>query len=286
MYLPLKIASAASIAVLPLVASASPCHTGSSDTQGRFVSAQQENLPSLFEITFTTPTFSTLAGLVAVADLDEALGGGEFTVFAPTNDAFKQLGDATLRTLVDADNRETLAGILTYHVVPGRIALENIPQGTTTVETLAGKLITIERDGNAVTVNGTRVVSPDVFASNGVAHVVEGVLSPEDAPQETGLFDVVEQTDALSTLGRAVTAAGFAHSLDNDGPYTVFAPTNDAFRDLPTGTLDTLLEHHNVEDLRSVLRLHIVAGAVDARSAVVAGEAESRQGGTLRFEIE
>ncbi|MEM8874516.1 MAG: fasciclin domain-containing protein [Planctomycetota bacterium] len=281
------LAGVAIVGFLVPVTFAGDCDEKTTPQNTSFIAAAHDAVPSIFEIAFTTPDFSTLAGLIAVADLDEPLNqSGDFTVFAPTNDAFEALPDGTLTEVIN--DKDLLTKILTYHVVPGRIFADDIPQGRTEVETLGGEILIIDRAGADIRINGNQVVAADIEASNGVGHVIEGVLLPgKEKPKNTlDLFDVLERTSELSTLETAVKASGFARSLGNDGPYTVFTPTNDAFAALPSGTVESLLDHSNVNDLRAVLRLHILAGEVDARGAVVAGEAESREGSTLRFEIE
>jgi uncharacterized surface protein with fasciclin (FAS1) repeats len=270
------------VAAAPLAAQCASKHNGSTNV---VVINWSPDLPDLFELALGNNDLDTLSTLVAVADLDEPLRGGEFTVFAPTDDAFGDLGDDAVAGLTRSGQREQLATVLKYHVVPGRITASDIPQGRTTVETLAGETLTIKRDGDDITVNGRNVIAADVAASNGVAHVIDGVLLP-DEQESRSVRDQVVMSGGFETLEAAVRAAGFERSLDRDGPYTVFAPTDDAFEALPDGTLDTLLQHSGVHDLRAVLRLHILAGEVDARGAIVAEEAQSRQGSTLRFEID
>jgi uncharacterized surface protein with fasciclin (FAS1) repeats len=123
--------------------------------------------------------------------------------------------------------------------------------------------------------------------------VIGGVLLPEQAEaasdgrrDDRSVGQLIGDNDSLSTLRAAVNASGFAGALLNDGPYTVLAPTDKAFASLPEGTLDSLLEHRNIEQLRSILRLHVIGSSATARDAVAAGQVQSRNGATLRFVIE
>jgi uncharacterized surface protein with fasciclin (FAS1) repeats len=123
--------------------------------------------------------FSTLVAAVSAAGLVETLQGpGPFTVFAPTNDAFAALPAGTVDTLLLPQNREQLAGILAYHVVPGRITAAQLAGQRGTLTTVQGETIQVDATGAGVTVNGVNVVAVDVAASNGVIHVIDGVLLP------------------------------------------------------------------------------------------------------------
>ncbi len=120
--------------------------------------------------------FSTLVTAVTEAGLVETLqGDGPFTVFAPTNDAFAALPDGTLEGLL-ADT-EALTGVLTYHVVPGKVMSTDLSDGMM-AETVNGQSVTIGV-GDGVTVDGANVVAADIEASNGVIHVIDSVILPE-----------------------------------------------------------------------------------------------------------
>ena len=123
--------------------------------------------------------FKTLAAALKAAGLVDTLkGAGPFTVFAPTDAAFAALPKGTVENLMKPENREKLVAILTYHVVPGRVTASQVAtmDAATTVQ---GGKVAIAASGGAVTVNGARVVSADVAASNGVIHVIDKVLMPE-----------------------------------------------------------------------------------------------------------
>ncbi len=125
--------------------------------------------------------FSTLLAAVNAAGLAEALmGDGPFTVFAPTDAAFAKLPGGTVETLLKPENREQLATILKFHVVPGRVYAD-IALAESPLETLAGDRVRVRRAGNRVLVNKAQVVAANVEAANGVIHVIDSVLLP-DAP--------------------------------------------------------------------------------------------------------
>ena len=119
--------------------------------------------------------FSTLVTAVKAAGLVETLQGeGPFTVFAPTNEAFDALPEGTLDSLL-ADP-EALKGVLTYHVVPGKVMAADVTTGM--VKTVNGKDLDIKVVDGKVTVNGANVVTTDIETSNGVIHVIDKVLVP------------------------------------------------------------------------------------------------------------
>ncbi|MBB5283909.1 putative surface protein with fasciclin (FAS1) repeats [Rhabdobacter roseus] len=134
---------------------------------------------------------TTLVAAVKAGELVETLSGaGPFTVFAPTNKAFDKLPAGTVETLVKPENKGTLQGILTYHVVPGRLSADDLMKkikadgGQTTLTTAAGSTLTASMKGKKVVImdaNGgtSTVTTADVFQSNGVIHVVDGVLLPK-----------------------------------------------------------------------------------------------------------
>jgi uncharacterized surface protein with fasciclin (FAS1) repeats len=128
-----------------------------------------------------TPDLSTLVEAVTAADLAGTLqGDGPFTVFAPTNDAFTAVGGDTLDQLLAPAGKQQLTDVLTYHVVPGELTADALEDGQQ-LETVQGERLRVRvRDGE-VTVGGATVSQPDVEASNGVVHVIDGVLLPPEA---------------------------------------------------------------------------------------------------------
>ena len=137
------------------------------------------------------PNLSKLVSAVKAAGLVQTLSGpGPFTVFAPTDEAFGRLAPGTLDTLMKPANKATLAKVLTYHVVPGKLTLADLQAkvqaggGTATLTTVAGQPLTVTYANNAMTLtdpsgNKSYVETPDVQQSNGVVHVVNGVLVPK-----------------------------------------------------------------------------------------------------------
>jgi uncharacterized surface protein with fasciclin (FAS1) repeats len=134
------------------------------------------------EVATAAGDFTTLVAAVEAADLGETLSGeGPFTVFAPTDDAFAALPEGTVESLLEPENQEQLAAILTYHVVPGEIMAADVTSGEVT--TVNGETFTIEANDDGVTItdgqgNTANVTATDVEASNGVIHVIDAVLLP------------------------------------------------------------------------------------------------------------
>jgi uncharacterized surface protein with fasciclin (FAS1) repeats len=141
---------------------------------------------TIVETAIATEDLSTLVAAVKAADLVEALSSeGPFTVFAPTNAAFDALPEGTVATLLKPENKDALTGILTYHVVAGDVkaadvlALIEKNNGTASVSTLAGGMLTFTTENGKVYVNNAEVVLPNVATSNGTVHVVNTVLLPK-----------------------------------------------------------------------------------------------------------
>lgn len=125
------------------------------------------------------PDFSTLVAAVKAAGLAETLSGaGPFTVFAPTNEAFAKLPAGTVETLLKPENKGKLTGILTYHVVAGKVLAADVKTGK--VKTVQGKELDIVVKDGAVTVDGAKVVKTDIVGSNGVIHVIDSVVLPKE----------------------------------------------------------------------------------------------------------
>ena len=122
--------------------------------------------------------FNTLAAALEAGGLVDTLKGeGPYTVFAPTDDAFAKLPDGTVEMLLKPENKDKLVAILTYHVVPGKVKAADVV-ALNSATTVNGSDVAIRVDDEKVFVNDSRVVSTDIWASNGVIHVVDTVLLP------------------------------------------------------------------------------------------------------------
>lgn len=207
---------------------------------------------TVVDIILASDDHVTLAAAVGAAGLVDALQGeGPFTVFAPTDAAFDALPEGTVAALLD--NIEALTAILLYHVVEGNVLSTALVEGA--VETLNGANINVSITVDGVFINDAQVIIADLFADNGVVHVIDAVLLPP-----TTVVDVILGSDDHLVLAAALDAAGLIETLEGDGPFTVFAPTDDAFDLLPEGTVDALL--NDIETLTAILLYHVVGGNV------------------------
>jgi transforming growth factor-beta-induced protein len=211
--------------------------------------------------------FTTLVAAVDAAGLVDALKGeGPFTVFAPTDDAFAALPEGTVEELLKPENKQALTDILLYHVVEGKVMAADVT-GLTSATTLLGKDIAIKVDMGNVYINDAKVIITDIETSNGVIHVIDAVLLPSDEEAQT-IVEIAVADERFSTLVAAVTAADLVETLSGEGPFTVFAPTNDAFAALPAGTVENLLLPENKQALIDILLYHVVSGKVMAADVV------------------
>lgn len=131
---------------------------------------------TIVSIASSNDSFDVLTALLKHAELVGVLNGDtEFTVFAPTDAAFGRLPEGTIESLFQAENKELLKTILTYHVVPGTVLSTDLSSGS--VDSVAGIPLTVSVDGG-VAINTANVVQADIAASNGVIHVIDSVLLP------------------------------------------------------------------------------------------------------------
>jgi len=218
-------------------------------------------------------SFKTLAAALDAADLVDALkGDGPFTVFAPTDEAFSKLPDGTLEMLLKPENKALLTAILTYHVVPGDLSAEDVVGGKKLV-TLNGQKIDLDTS-DGVKVDNANVVKTDIGTTNGTIHVIDSVIMPSTKD----IIDTAVDAGSFKTLAAALKAAELIETLKGDGPFTVFAPTDDAFAALPDGTVESLLKPENKAKLQKVLTYHVVPGRIYAVDAIKAGKAATVQG--------
>merc|ERR1739838_1156553 len=199
--------------------------------------------PNIVELAQSVDSLSTLVAAVVAGDLVDTLSSpGPFTVFAPTNDAFGALPAGTVDTLLKPENKDQLVDILTYHVLPAQVLSSDLKRFQA-VKTVEGKNVHVIKTNKNVYVGPStkdlkKVVGADNLASNGVAHIIDGVLLPPAGLGDTkpNIVELAQSVDDLSTLVAAVVADDLVETLSSPGPFTVFAPTNEAFGALPEGT--------------------------------------------------
>ena len=219
---------------------------------------------NIVETAVAAGSFKTLVAAVQAAGLAETLSGGNFTVFAPTDEAFAKLPAGTLEMLLKPENKATLASILTYHVVPGKVMAADVVK-LKNAGTVQGQRVDISVNGGTVTVDGAKVVTTDIACSNGVIHVIDSVILPNDK----NIVEVAASNGSFNTLVAAVKAAGLVETLSGKGPFTVLAPTDAAFAKLPAGTLENLLKPENKKQLVEILTYHVVPGVAAYSDQVV-----------------
>jgi len=236
---------------------------------------------NIVQVAQAAGSFTTLVAAVKAAGLDTVLSGdGPFTVLAPTDEAFEALPAGTIANLLKPENKSLLQAILLYHVVPAQVTSAQIVK-VTSAQSAGGQRIDVDvRDGQ-VTVDGARVIQADVQASNGVIHAIDKVIMP--ATED--LIGTAVDAGAFNTLAAALQAAGLVEALKGDGPFTVFAPTDEAFAALPRGTVDNLLKPENRQTLIAILKYHVIAGRIYADDAVGAAVATTLQGDDVRIRI-
>jgi transforming growth factor-beta-induced protein len=234
----------------------------------------------IVETAVSAGNFTTLVAAVKAAGLVDTLkGAGPFTVFAPTDEAFAKLPAGTVEGLLK--DLPKLKDILTYHVVPGKVMAADVVK-LTKAKTVQGAEIAIKVEGSKVMINDATVLITDIPASNGVIHVIDRVILPPAAPKT--IADVAAADGRFKTLMTAVAAAGLADTLKGTGPFTVFAPTDEAFAKLPAGTVDALLK--DPAKLKDILLYHVVAGKVMAADVVKLTSAKTVQGAEVKIKVE
>jgi transforming growth factor-beta-induced protein len=216
--------------------------------------------------------FKTLVAAVQAAGLVDALKGpGPLTVFAPTDAAFAKLPPDLIAALLKPENKGKLTEILTYHVIAAKVlAADAKALDGKEAETLGGGKVKISVRNGDLFINESKVVAADVMASNGVIHAIDAVLIPPGFEPPSTPKDIVDTAVAagtFKTLVAAVQAAELVDALKGPGPFTVFAPSDEAFAKLPPGVIAYLLKPENKAALKSLLLYHVAAGEVKAEQA-------------------
>ena len=243
-------------------------------------------LPTIVERAVTTPTLSTLAAAVSTAGLVETLADPDatLTVFAPTNDAFAALPGGILTILSTPVFSLHLANVLLYHVLGAEVLVGDLTDGMMVIA-LNSETLTIGIDGDAVSlISGEGVVTPvlatDIRASNGVVHVIGSVLLPSFMYRT-----VIDLGASYSTLISLVELAGLAETLKG-GPFTLLAPTNDAFGKLPQATTDFLTSLGGMGPLIDILTYHVLGEVITSERLISGGVFFSTlQGGKVAFGV-
>jgi uncharacterized surface protein with fasciclin (FAS1) repeats len=227
---------------------------------------------NIVELAQSNPDLSILVDAVVHADLASTLSGGTFTVFAPTNTAFNSFLQSLGAAKITDVDKNVVRSLLLYHTVPAEVTSQAIqtgyvksasPFGTTT----SNLSLYVVKDNSGVTINNSaKVVTADVDATNGVVHVVDKVIAfptivnhALNNPNFSTLVAALTRSDlGVDYVGLLSTQVGASGS---SAPFTVFAPTNDAFAALLTEFNFANLEAIPAATLNKVLQYHVVAGA-------------------------
>lgn len=244
---------------------------------------------TIAEVAVAAGSFGTLVDALTAADLVSVFSdadAGPFTVFAPTDDAFAAVDSAALEALL-ADT-DALTAVLQAHVVAGSLSAADV-LAATSLTALSGDELAIAGGADAPTIAGAPIVDTDIAASNGVIHVIGAVIIPEaeeDPMPETlpTIAALATEAGTFGTLLEALTAAGLAETFADAeaGPFTVFAPTDDAFAAVDSAALMAVLA--DVELLTSVLQAHVVSGAFQADQVLAADQHTSLGGYVLEVD--
>ncbi len=243
---------------------------------------------TIVDIAVADGRFTTLVAAVQAAGLVETLAGeGPFTVFAPTDEAFAKLPAGTIEELLKPENKQQLTDILLYHVVAGKVMAADVVN-LSEAETALGEKVAIKVEDGKVFVNDAQVIITDIEASNGVIHVIDTVILPPsmtaEAPKD--IVDIAAADGRFTTLVAAVQAAGLVDTLKSEGPFTVFAPTDEAFAKLPAGTIEALLKPENKQQLTDILLYHVIPGKVMAAGVSDGLIADTALGTSVFFKLD
>ncbi len=251
------------------------------------------DLDNIVQTATTANTFNTLASLLVATSLDSVLTDEErkFTVFAPTDAAFSKLDPATLDAL--AADTDALTNVLLYHVLADQEvdAATAISLAGSTTAAANGDSLALSLIEGKLFINTSEVVATDVAASNGIIHAIDTVLIPpvdvKPAPAPGNIVETAINAGSFGTLVTALQATGLDAVLaDENGSFTVFAPTDDAFAKLGGDTISALLA--DTETLSDILLYHVISGSVIGSTAAISlagGTVETANGDSIALSI-
>jgi len=261
------------LGALSIAAFTTGCGGGSSSSEPDIVHLAQSN-----------PELSILVEAVSAAGLVDTLKGpGPYTVFAPTNTAFVsllgELGVTKAQLLAD---KPLLTTVLTYHVLSGKVGKADVPLGKA-IKPLQGDTFKIDAVGSTLKITDGRnrvstITTTDLKAHNGVVHVIDKVILPPNQ----NIVETAQSLPDFSILVEAVVAANLQGTLSGKGPFTVFAPTNNAFAAVLAElgiTKEALLA--NTALLTKILTYHVVPGQVLKAEVPIGANITTVQGETL-----
>ncbi len=232
------------------------------------------SMNTIADLAMANDDLSMLVDIVVFLDMAASLkADGQWTVFAPTNEAFAQLlQDLDMTAEEIMQDKELLKQIVLHHVVDMKVTAKDVMElwYGSLVDTASWETIRVRTSADGVWIDDAMVIDADMIASNGIVHVVDKVLLPPSLvkernwPSDRGDMNIAEiamGNDMFTTLVAGVQAADWADMLMEEGPWTVFAPTNDAFQKLLNENNMTAAQLlADKEMLKEVLSYHVVAG--------------------------
>lgn len=222
--------------------------------------------------------FTVLSGAMSSTGLIDVLNGtGPFTVFAPTDDAFGKLASMEKNRLMS--DRYGLSEVLQYHVVPGNITNDSLANGMT-LTTMGGKDLTVIVNRSGTFVNGARVMN-GIDSINGMVYPIDTVMRPRT------LVQTVKNDTSLSMLLEALDRTNLTDELNASGPFTLFAPTDAAFKD--DQEVSRLMQGNDtksVEELRQMLLYHVVPAKIVAGNGTENQTLDTASGDRLVYKID
>ena len=244
------------------------------------VLSPDDTLDNIPRTAHCTGMHNSLVSAIIQADLLSTLeGDGPFTVFAPTDMAFAQ-ANIDLVSLDTPEGKATLSDILLYHVVSGEVPSSAVTD-CMSADSANEKPLSFTVD-NGVMVNDANVITPDVATSNGIIHVIDKVLMPTDTPND--IPATARCTGIHDSLVAAVLQSDLLETLQGEGPFTVFAPTDQAFIDanIDLADLDT---PEGKETLSNILQYHVVSGSVASSTIENCATAQAVNDQSLAFTV-
>jgi uncharacterized surface protein with fasciclin (FAS1) repeats len=250
---------------------------------------------TVVDVVVDNPNTTLLEAAVIRAGLAETLATTQnITVFAPDDDAFRMLdinGDGTpdldTEAKINALDPAVLAEVLSFHVIAAKVPAADVPAGpNAAVVALNGDSLYLTKNANGVFVNGIKVKTADVQASNGVIHIMEKVLVPAGG---NNIVELAVANPNFTYLVAAVTRAdasrtSISGALSGDGPFTVFAPTNAAFMAAGFATIADI-EAADPAVLRDILLYHVIGARVFSSDLTEGAEPTMLDGGKVTITL-
>ncbi|XP_057706923.1 transforming growth factor-beta-induced protein ig-h3 [Corythoichthys intestinalis] len=215
----------------------------------RVITAVSNNLHALIDVDDDLETLRTAIAAAGLSDLLQS--EGQYTVLAPTDEAFRKIPPETLNRILG--DPVSLRDLLNYHILKNMRCAESIVSGTP-METLQGTVLEVGCDRDGLTINGKAVVGKkDQLATNGVVHYIDQLLIPDSAKT---LLELAESSDVTTTAIKMFAQAGLSGHLKGSEALTVLVPLDDALAGMPAADVGKALSHHIVRGLLSSKSLY------------------------------